>query len=97
MVVLYHLSPGLYTDVVVDLLRITSGIGRLSGARVVCWKICRPVGRVKVGSAPDCLWLPVPGFGAGVLRTVALPFCLGVVACVNWSGRLPLDVCAYGV
>ena len=93
VVVLCHFSPGLYTDVVFDFLRTTSRVGRSNVTCRVCWKNCRPADWVKMGSTPNCLCSLVPGLEAGVLRTVALPFCLGIAACVDWSGRLPLGVC----
>ena len=81
--VLCHFSVGLYADVVVDLLRTTSGVGRLDATCGVRCRSCRPVGRVKADTAPNCLPLQVPELEVGMWGVVVLPVCLDTAACVK--------------
>ena len=67
MVFLCHFSPELCAViVVVDLLRTTSGVGRLGAACGVSCRGCRSVGRVEADSVPDCLLWPIPELEVGV-------------------------------
>ena len=64
---LYHLSPGLYVEVVVvDLLRTTSGVVRFGAACGVSCSGCRSVGRMGADSVLDCLLWPIPELEVGV-------------------------------
>ena len=66
MVLLSHFTPELCAVVVVvDLLRNTSGVGRLSDACWVSCGGCRSVGRIKADSVPDCLLWPIPELEVG--------------------------------
>ena len=77
----YHLSPGLYVEVVVvDLLRTTSGFVRFSAA---CGVNCRSIGRVKVDLTPKCPLWPTSGLEVGVWRVVVVLACLNAIVCVN--------------
>ena len=67
MVLLCHFSPKVRAvDVAVDLLRNTSGVGRLSDACWVSCGGCRSVGRIKADLVPDCLLWPIPELEVGV-------------------------------
>ena len=80
----YHLSPGLYVEVVVvDLLRTTSGVVRFGVACGVSCSGCRSVGRVKVDLAPKCPLWPTSELEVGAWRVVVVLACLNAVACVN--------------
>ena len=77
----YHLSPGLYVEVVVvDLLRTTSGFVRFSAA---CGVNCRSIGRVKVDLTPKCPLWPTSELEVGAWRVVVVLACLNAVVCVN--------------
>ena len=77
----YHLSPGLYVEVVVvDLLRTTSGFVRFNAA---CGVNCRSIGRVKVDFAPKCPLWPISELEVGAWRVVVVLACLNAVGCVN--------------
>ena len=80
----YHLSPGLYVEVVVvDLLRTTSGVVRFGAACGVSCSGCRSVGWAKVDLIPKCPLWPTSELEVGVWRVVVVPACLDAIVCVN--------------
>ena len=106
-VVLCHVAPGRYTGKCVDRLRVTSSEGRSNVTCGTCGKNFRHAGRMKTGLTPNCPRSLAFAAGlvkrvelvcmVGLVRTVALPSCLGVTARVTWSGHLLLVVCVYDV
>ena len=84
MVLLCHFSPKVCAvDVAVDLLRNTSGVGRLIDTCWVSCGGCRSVGRIKAGSVPDRLLWSIPELGVGAWWVALTSGCLGAIACVK--------------